>query len=83
LLKAKALLAKMERQVGVLNWMRRICLYRVNETLREVYALKRKEIHFANYDQYYRCDNFRSLLLRSSVAFITLWEYTRRPEIVS
>lgn len=63
--------------------MKKICLFRVEETLREVYLQKNEEIHFANYEQYYQCDHFRAMLLRSSTAFISLWEYTRRPEIDS
>jgi hypothetical protein len=63
--------------------MRRICIYRVGEALREMHTRKTAEIHFANYDEYYRCDDFRSMLLRSATAFLTLWEYTRRPEVVA
>lgn len=44
---------------------------------------KNSEIHFAHYEEYYACDDFRTLMLKSSLTFVSLWEYTRRPEIVS
>jgi hypothetical protein len=73
----------MKYQISGLNWMKKICLFRVNETLREIYYYKNKEIHFAHYKEYYACDEFRSLLLKSSITFVALWEYTRRPEMVT
>jgi hypothetical protein len=40
LLKAKAILLRMEKAVGWSGWMKKICIFRVEETLREVYLQK-------------------------------------------
>lgn len=40
LLRAKAVLTRLQAQVGGLSWMRRICLYRVEEALREMHGRK-------------------------------------------
>ena len=49
LLRAKAILSRLEAQMNCLSWMHRICIYRVKETLREMHGKKAKEIHFAHY----------------------------------
>lgn len=83
LLRSKAMLSKVAGQLAWWEWLRRICLFRVHETLRETYRLRNREIHFAHYQQYYSCDRFRTTLLRASLAFVALWEATRKAEIVA
>lgn len=61
--------------------MQRLLVFRLEEALLRFYKDKNKEIHFAHYESYYRCDDFRSLLLKSTVTFVNLLEYSRRPEV--
>jgi hypothetical protein len=78
LLRSRHAIESARQKTSVFDVVNKVLVFRAEETLRQRFEEKSREVHFPNYESYYKCNAFRALLLRSSLSSINFWEYTRR-----
>lgn len=81
LLRAKHIIERLKDKMGY-NIIHKILIFRVEEMLLDSCKRKNRLVKFLHYNNYYKCDHFRSLLLKSATHHVHFWQHSRKQDIV-
>ena len=81
LLRAKTIVEKLKQGLSVTDIFKKVLIMRTEEIMESAYLDGALQIEFQHYDDYYRCDTLRSLMLKAAAVYLTLWEYSHRNEV--
>jgi hypothetical protein len=59
----------------------KLLIYRLEELVDQCFKKEHAYVYFDFEENFYECDEFRSMLLKSTVLYINFWEYSLKGEI--
>ena len=75
--KCRQILNALERRSSCMNVLSRILIRKIEKKLFDHLRIEHDKCKTPNFYEFIENDRFRNLLLKSSLNFIDLWEYTK------